>query len=382
MNKRAAELRARGIDILPLSLGEPDFDTPAEVKLAGIRAIEQNLTKYTAADGSREVKAAIVRKLSRENGMTFDASGIVVGSGSKLVLLAALLSIVDTGDEVLLPTPYWVSYPDLITLADGVPRFVASSEASGFKIDQDSLARSLSEKTRALILNSPNNPSGAVYSAAEMRDLAEALAAHPDIWVITDEIYEHHVFDGRTATSFARAVPDLRDRTITVNGFSKGYVMTGWRLAFAAAEQPVIGAMADLLSQMHGSPSSIAQVAAVEALDGDQSFIPENRKVLQRRRDLVIQRVHQMPGFSAVQPEGTFYAFLGCSALIGRTSGGARRLESDIDVVEALLDEAGIAAVPGTAFGMSPFVRISFALPDEILDRAMDRMEAFARAVT
>ena len=382
MNKRAAELRARGIDILPLSLGEPDFDTPAEVKLAGIRAIEQNLTKYTAADGSREVKAAIVRKLSRENGMTFDASGIVVGSGSKLVLLAALLSIVDTGDEVLLPTPYWVSYPDLITLADGVPRFVASSEGSGFKIDQDSLARSLSEKTRALILNSPNNPSGAVYSAAEMRDLADALAAHPDIWVITDEIYEHQVFDGETATSFARAVPELRDRTITVNGFSKGYVMTGWRLAFAAAEPLVIGAMADLLSQMHGSPNSIAQVAAVEALDGDQSFIPENRKVLQRRRDLVMQRVHQMPGFSAVQPEGTFYAFLGCSALIGRTSGGARRLESDIDVVEALLDEAKIAAVPGTAFGMSPFVRISFALPDEILDRAMDRMDAFARAVT
>ena len=382
MNKRAAELRALGLDILPLSLGEPDFDTPPEVKLAGIRAIEQNLTKYTAADGSRELKAAIIRKLSRENGMKFDASGIVVGSGAKLVLLAALLSIVDPGDEVLVPAPYWVSYPDLITLADGVPRFVASSEVSGFKIDHDSLARSLSEKTRALILNSPNNPSGAVYSAAEMRDLADALAAHPDIWVITDEIYEHHVFDGRTSTSFARVAPELRDRTITVNGFSKGYVMTGWRLGFAAAEPPVIGAMADLLSQMHGSPSSIAQVAAVEALDGDQSFIPENRKVLQRRRDLVIQRVHQMPGFSALQPEGTFYAFLGCSALIGRTSGGARRLESDVDVVEALLDEAGVAAVPGTAFGMSPFVRVSFALRDELLDRAMDRMDAFARAVT
>jgi aspartate aminotransferase len=381
MNKRAADLKKAGRDIIPLSLGEPDFHTPERVKAAGIAAIRRDFTKYTAADGCSELKAAIAGKLQRDNKLHFPLDQIIVGSGSKIIILATLLSVVEQGDEVVIPAPYWVSYPDLVRLAGGIPIFAPSSRDSGFKVTPEALERALSSRTRAVILNSPNNPSGAVYTIDEMRGLASVLDRYHDVWVVTDEIYEHIVFDNHRAVSFAHAVPEMAERVITINGFSKGYVMTGWRLGFAAGPRLLISAIGDLLSQMHGSPSSIAQAAAMEALEGDQSFLQQNRAVFQDRRDLVVQRINKMPGLSVVPPAGAFYAFVECEGLIGRTSAKGRRLSDDLRVVDALLEEVAVAAVPGEVFGMSSFFRISYALDLPVLRQALDRIETFTNMV-
>jgi len=381
MNARAAHMKQVGRDVIPLSLGEPDFHTPANVKAAGIAAINSDFTKYTATDGFPPLKRAIIEKLLRENGTRFLPEQIVVGSGAKVVILAALMSVVDAGDEVIIPAPYWVTYPDQVEIIGGKPVFFATTERSGFKLRPEDLKGVLTERTRALIFNSPNNPSGAVYTADEIRALADVLRGYPEVWIITDELYEHLVFDGRQASSFVQVAPGLADRIITINGFSKGYVMTGWRLAFAAGPKAVIKSMGDLLSQMTGSPNSIAQAAGIEALLGDQSFIKTNQEVFQSRRDFVVKRVNRIPGLSVSSPSGTFYVFINCGAWLGRTSAAGRKMNSDADVAEALLDEAGLAVVPGVAFGSSPYFRISISLDVDVLGLAMDRLESFAAAL-
>ncbi len=381
MSALASEMKRVGRDVIPLSLGEPDFHTPDNIKSAGIAAINENFTKYTAVDGFGPLKSAIAAKLLQQNGTNYSTNQIVVGSGAKIVIYAALLGVVNPGDEVIIPAPYWVTYPDQVELLGGIPVIAIGEEATGFKITPETLARALSPKTRAVIFNSPSNPSGAVYSKEEIRALAAVLVDHPDVWIISDELYEHLVFDGRTAISFVQAVPEFQNRIIVVNGFSKGYVMTGWRLAFAAGPKDVIKAMSDLLSQMTGSPNSIAQAAGREALEGDQSFMEENRKRFQERRDLVVDCINRIPGLGCLKPAGTFYAYVNCGGWLGSTSKGGRRLVSDLDVVEAILDESGIAAVPGQVFGLSPFFRVSISLDEAMLRAAMDRLEDFGKSL-
>jgi aspartate aminotransferase len=381
MNKRAADMTRDGRDVIPLSLGEPDFHTAEHVKDAGIAAIERNFTKYTNSEGFGPLKQAVAGKLLRENGLAFSADQVVIGSGSKSVFLAAFWTVVDPGCEVVIPAPYWVSYPDLVELAGGTPVIVPCSESAGFKLTPDDLERAITPRTRAIVFNSPNNPTGAVYSEAEIRALAAVLEKHPKVWVVTDELYEHIVYDNTQVVYFAKAAPGIADRVVTVCGFSKSYVMTGWRLSFAAGNPSVMKAIGDLLSQIHGAPSSIAQAAAIEALEGDQSFIRKNQKVFKERRDLVVERANSIPGLHALRPPGAFYVYVNCGPWIGRTSAGGKRLANDIDVVEALLEEAAIATVPGTVFGLSPYFRISYALELERLRTAMDRLEEFSRGL-
>lgn len=381
MNQRAAALVRAGRNVIALSLGEPDFHTPEHVKDAGIAAIRANQTKYTAADGTHELKNALATKFKRDNGLEYPANQVVVGSGAKIILLAALLSTIDPGDDVVIPAPYWVSYPDLVEVAGGKPVIATCPEATGFKLTGAILDRALSPRTRALILNSPNNPTGAVYTAEDWREIASVLARYPDVWVITDELYEHLVYNNHRAISFAHAAPEVAERVITVNGLSKGYVMTGWRIGFAGGPNHAITVMADLLSQMHGSPNTISQAAALAALDGDQSFIDRNRETFCQRRDLVVDRINRLPHLSTVRPCGAFYVFVNCAAMLEWASPYGRLLRNDIDVSEALIDEAGVAVVPGTVFGMSPYFRISYALDLAVLEEAMGRIAAFATAV-
>jgi aspartate aminotransferase len=378
MNTRAAEKSKAGRHVIPLSLGEPDFNTPENVKAAGIAAIQRNFTKYTQSEGYGPLRQAIADKLLRQNGLAFAADEIVVGSGTKTVFLAALWSVVDSDAEVILPAPYWVSYPDLVELAGGRPVIVPCAESAGFKLTPAQLERAISPRTRAIIFNSPNNPSGAVYSEAEIRDLATVLERHPEVWVVTDELYEHVVYDNQQVVYFAKAATNMSDRVITVVGFSKGYVMTGWRLSFVAAKGPVIKSIGDILSQIHGAPSSIAQAAAIEALEGDQSFIVKNRKVFQERRDYVADRVNSIAGLKVLRAPGTFFLYVNCAGWIGRVSAAGRRMLTDVDVVEALLEEAEIATVPGEVFGLSPFFRISYALEMDGLREGMDRLARFS----
>ena len=381
MNKRAADMTRTGRDVIPLSLGEPDFHTPESVKAAGIAAIQQNFTKYTASEGFGPLKKAIATKLQQQNGLNFTADEIVVGSGSKTMFLAAFWAVVDPGCEVVIPAPYWVSYPDLVELAGGSAVVVRCDESSGFKLTPPELERVLTPKTRAIVFNSPNNPTGAVYSEKEISALAAVLRKHPKVWVITDELYEHIVYDNQRVVYFAKAAAEIADRVITICGFSKSYVMTGWRLSFAAGSRALITALADTLSQIHGAPNSIAQAAAIEALQGDQSFLAANRKVFQERRDLVVERVNRIAGLHALKPPGAFYVYVNCSAWIGRTSAAGRKLADDVAVVEALLEEAAVATVPGESFGLSPYFRISYALEMERLRTAMDRLGEFAHGL-
>jgi aspartate aminotransferase len=381
MNMRAEELRRAGRDVIPLSLGEPDFHTPENVKAAGIKAIQSDFTKYTATEGYRALREALAAKLKKDNGLTFTYDRVVVSTSAKIVIYSAFLSILDKGDEVIIPAPYWVSYPDLVGLAGGVPKVVACTEKAHFKLTPDQLEMAITPQTRALVFNSPNNPSGTIYSASEIQGLAKVLAKHPDIWVITDELYEHIVYDNTKATSFASAAPDMADRVITINGFSKGYVMTGWRLGFAAADKRVIKPMADFISQMQGSPSSISQAAAFEALTGDQSFMKKNRETFQGRRDLVVAQANEIEGLSASPPSGSFYAYINCSGWIGKTSAEGRLLATDLDVAEGLLMEASVAVMPGTVFGLSPYFRVSYSLEAGLIKTAMERIAKFANGL-
>lgn len=377
MTTRAEELRAAGRDIIGLSAGEPDFNTPEHIREAAKTAIDQGHTRYTAVDGTPALKRAIAAKFARENGLDYTPSQVTVGSGGKHILYNALVATLNEGDEVIIPAPYWVSYPDMVLLAGGVPVIVECGIGDGFRLTPQALADAITPKTKWLILNSPSNPSGAGYDRAQMQALTEVLLDHPQVWVLSDDIYEHLVFDGFEFVTPAQVEPRLKDRVLTMNGVSKAYAMTGWRIGYGAGPEVLIRAMAKLQSQSTSNPSSISQYAAEAALEGPQDYIADSRAVFQRRRDLVVAGLNACPGIDCPVPQGAFYVYPSIAGLIGRTSAGGARIESDEAFANALLDEEGVAVVFGAAFGLSPHFRISYATSDEQLHDAMARIRRF-----
>ena len=372
---RAAELRAAGRDVIGLGAGEPDFDTPEPIKQAAIAAIGRGDTKYTAVDGTPALKAAVADKFRRENGLEYGPAEIIVSSGGKQVLYNALVATLDPGDEVLIPAPWWVSYPDMVLLAGGTPRFVACPMAGGFKLTPQALDAAIGPRTKWLIFNSPSNPTGAAYSLEEMRALAEVLARHPRVHVMADDMYEHIVHDGFEFVSFAAAAPELFERTLTVNGVSKAYAMTGWRIGYAGGPKAIVRAMAKVQSQTTSNPCSISQAAATAALSGPQDFIAERCAVFAERRDLVVAMLDAVPGLICPTPQGAFYVYPSCAGLIGkRRPDDGRRLDSDLDVVTWFLDHVGVAAVHGEAFGLGPHFRVSYAASTDTLREACTRI--------
>ena len=373
---RASALKREGRSIVSLVVGEPDFDTPAHIRAAAARAIEAGATRYTMLAGTPELRQAIAAKLHRENGLAYGAADIVVTNGAKSAIYSALEATLEPGDEVIIPAPYWVSYPDMVLACEGVPVTVACPEENGFKITPSQLEAAITGKTRWLLINSPSNPTGASYTVAEYRALADVLARHPDVLVMTDDIYEHIRFDGQVTPHLLNAAPELRERVLAVNGLSKTYAMTGWRIGWVAGPSDLIGALGTLLSQASGNACSISQAAAVEALNGDQGFVAESVAIYKSRRDRTLARVNAIPGLSCLPPDGAFYLYVNCAGLIGRTTPSGQRLDSDSDVVLYLLDSAGVALVPGSAYGLSPFFRMSIATSMATLEDGLDRITA------
>ena len=377
ISNKAMQLKADGKNVIGLAAGEPDFDTPQNIKDAAIKAIQAGKTKYTAVDGIPELKQAIVDKFKRENNLDYKPSQVSVGTGGKQVLFNALMATVNPGDEVIVPAPYWVSYPDIVMLAGGTPVFVEGKVENGFKLQAADLDKAITPRTKWLILNSPSNPSGAAYSRAELKALTDVLLKHPHVWVLSDDMYEHLVYDDFQFTTPAQVEPKLYERTLTMNGVSKSYCMTGWRIGYGAGPEQLIKAMSKLQSQSTSNPSSIAQWAAVEALNGPQGFIADNNKVFKERRDLVVSMLNQANGLSCPTPEGAFYVYPSCMGCIGKTSPSGNVIRSDEDFVTELLAVEGVAAVHGGAFGMSPFFRISYATATETLEDACKRIQRF-----
>ncbi len=377
MTTRAHELKAQGRDIISLSAGEPDFDTPQNIKDAAKRALDAGKTKYTAVDGIPELKAAICEKFSRENGLTYVPSQITVGTGGKQTLYNAFMATLNPGDEVIIPAPYWVSYPDMVLLAGGTPVPVVSGIQTKFKLTPAQLEAAITPKTKWFIFNSPSNPTGAGYTRSELRALCDVLLRHPNVWIMSDDMYEHLVFDDFTFCTPAQVEPQLYDRTLTCNGVSKSYAMTGWRLGYAAGPQVLIKAISTIQSQSTSNPSSISQYAALEALNGPQDFLAPNRKLFQRRRDLVVGLLNKAKGVTCPTPEGAFYVYPDIAGCIGKRSAGGHRIAIDQDFANALLDETGVAVVFGAAFGLSPNFRVSYATADEVLRDACNRIIAF-----
>ena len=377
MSALVRKLKSEGRDIIGLVGGEPDFATPDNIKDAGIRAIATNNTRYTDVDGTVALRQALSGKFKRENGLDYPADQIVVTSGTKPLLHAALLAMTDPGDEVIIPAPHWVSHPDITRIAGAVPVTVPCPPETGFRLSAAALEAAITPRTRVLILNSPNNPTGTAYQADDLLALIAVLKRHPDIWVLTDEIYEHIRFDGCVAPSIAALDPEIADRVVTANGFSKGYVMTGWRIGFAGGPAPMMKAIKLIIGQLVGSPSAIAQAAAVEALTGDQAFITENAQVFQERRDIALQVLQQTPGLRCHTPEGAFYLFGDCSGVIGRKRPDGKVIETDEDFVLGSIEHAGVALVPGSAFGLSPYFRLSYSLDTGQLRIAMDRLRRY-----
>ncbi|WP_295042596.1 pyridoxal phosphate-dependent aminotransferase [uncultured Paracoccus sp.] len=377
MTGRAADLRAQGRDIIGLSAGEPDFDTPAAIRDAAKDAIDAGHTRYTAVDGTPSLKRAIARKFAQENGLDYAPSQITVGTGGKQILFNALMATLDDGDEVIIPAPYWVSYPDMVLLAGGVPIIVECGIDQGFRLTAQALEAAITPRTKWLILNSPSNPSGAGYDRAAMQALTDVLLRHPQVWVLADDIYEHLVFDGFEFVTPAQVEPRLKDRVLTMNGVSKAYAMTGWRIGYGAAPEPLIKAMAKLQSQSTSNPCSISQYAAEAALTGPQDYIAESRAVFQRRRDLVVAGLNACPGIDCPTPQGAFYVYPSIAGLIGKTSAAGTLIADDEAFANALLDETGVAVVFGAAFGLSPHFRISYATSDEQLTEAVARIRQF-----
>jgi aspartate aminotransferase len=370
-------LKAEGRDIIGLSAGEPDFDTPDNIKEAAITAIRKGYTKYTNVDGIPELKKAVVAKFKRENGLDYKVSQVSVGTGGKQILFNALLATVNPGDEVIIPAPYWVSYPDIVMLAGGKPVFVETTIEHGFKLQPEALERAITPKTKWFVFNSPSNPSGAAYSKAELKKVTDVLTRHPHVWILTDDMYEHLVYDDFLFTTPAQVEPGLYERTLTMNGVSKAYCMTGWRIGYGAGPETLIKAMSKLQSQSTSNPSSIAQWAAVEALNGPQDFIPANNKVFKERRDLVVSMLNQAKGLSCPTPEGAFYVYPSCKGAIGKTAPSGNIIKTDEDFVTELLSAEGVAAVHGAAFGTSPFFRISYATATDVLEDACHRIQRF-----
>ena len=373
----AAELKAQGRDVIGLGAGEPDFDTPAHIRAAGIAAIEAGKTRYTAPDGIAELKQAICAKFARENGLNYVPAQISVSTGGKQVLYNAFMATLNPGDEVIIPAPYWVSYPDMVKLGQGTPVIVEGKPELGYRITPEMLEAAITPRTKWFLFNSPSNPTGAGYSRAELKALTDVLMRHPHVWVMSDDMYEHLAYDGFEFCTPAQVEPGLYDRTLTCNGVSKAYAMTGWRIGYAGGPEPLIAAMRKIQSQSTTNPCSISQWAAVEALNGPQAFLAEWRAVFQRRRDLVVAALNAVPGLTCPVPEGAFYVYPSIAGLLGKTTPEGRRIDSDEEFATALLEEAGVAVVFGAAFGLSPNFRISYATSDTVLEEACARIAAF-----
>src|SRR5271154_4252112 len=379
---KARALKAAGRDVIGLGAGEPDFDTPDNIKLAAIRAISEGKTsKYTAVDGMAELKAAVSRKFKRENELDYKPSQIIVGTGGKQVLYNALVATLNPGDEVIIPAPYWVSYPDMVLLAGGTPVEVVTTMASGYKMKPEDLERAITPKTKWIIFNSPSNPTGAAYTRAELKAVTDVLVRHPHVHVMSDDMYEHLVYDDFKFFSPAQLEPRLYERTLTVNGVSKAYCMTGWRIGYAGGPRQLIKAMGAGQSNSTANPPSISQAAAIEALNGTQDFIPKHNLLFKERRDLVVDRLNKVPGLFCPRPEGAFYVYPSCAGLIGKRTPEGKVIEDDEGFVRYLLEAEGVAVVHGSAFGLAPHFRISYATSNEELREACTRIERACRAL-
>ncbi len=375
---KARALKAAGRDVIGLGAGEPDFDTPENIKEAAIKAIRDGkASKYTAVEGIAELRAAVARKFKRENELDYKTSQIIVGTGGKQVLFNAFLATLNAGDEVIIPAPYWVSYPDMVLIAGGEPVAVEARMADGFKMKPEALERAITPKTKWLLFNSPSNPTGAAYTRAELKAITDVLVRHPHVWVMSDDMYEHLVYDDFEFFTPAQLEPRLYERTLTVNGVSKTYCMTGWRIGYAGGPEPLIKAMAMIQSQSTSNATAVAQWAAVEALNGPQDFIPKHNKIFKERRDLCVSMLNQAKGLQCPKPEGAFYVYPSCAATMGKTAPTGKKLASDEDFVTELLEAEGVAVVQGTPFGVGPAFRISYATATTALEEACTRIQRF-----
>ena len=382
VSQKAAELKAAGRDVIGLGAGEPDFDTPENIKAAAAAAIALGETKYTAVAGSLALRKAISAKFARENGLDYTPEQITVGCGGKQTIFNALLATLDEGDEVVIPAPYWVSYPDIVLMSEGTPVVVPGDPGRNFKVNPQALDKAITRRTKWLILNSPSNPTGAAYSELELQQLCEVLLAHPHVWVMTDDIYEHVIYDGFRFTTPAQVEPRLYDRTLTINGCSKAYCMTGWRVGWGAGPKPLIAAMNMIQSQSTTHTSSISQAAAVEALNGPQDFIATHNAVFQQRRDMVVDLLNRAAGITCAVPEGAFYVYPSCAGTAGKKTPDGKTIATDEDFVTYLLEAEGVACVQGAAFGLSPYFRISYATATELLEEACRRIQRACAALS
>ena len=381
VTNKAKELKAAGRDVIGLGAGEPDFDTPDYIKNAAKTAMDNGETKYTAVDGTPALKDAIIAKFKRENDLEYKREQISVGTGGKQILYNALMASVNPGDEVIIPAPYWVSYPDMVLLAEGTPVIVDATAENNFKMQPADLDAAITPKTKWLIFNSPSNPTGAAYTREEIQALADVLLKHPHVYVMTDDMYEHLVYDGFEYTTFAQVEPKLYDRTLTINGVSKAYSMTGWRIGYAGGPQELIKAMSKIQSQSTSNPCSISQAAAAEAISGDQSFMNEWREAFKDRRDTVVKMLNEADGIECINPEGAFYVYPSCAGCIGKTTPDGKTIASDEDFVTYLLESEGVASVQGTAFGLAPHFRISYATDKDSLIEACTRIQKACAAL-
>ncbi len=382
VTQKAAELKRAGKDVIGLGAGEPDFDTPQNIKDAAVQAIADGKTKYTAPDGIPELKEAIVAKMKRDHGLDYTPAQVSVGTGGKQTLYNAFMATLNEGDEVVIPAPYWVSYPDMVLLAGGTPVVAEASLQTNFKLTADQLEAAITPKTKWFIFNSPSNPTGAGYSRAELKELTDVLLRHPHVWIMTDDMYEHLAYDGFEFCTPAEVEPQLYDRTLTCNGVSKAYAMTGWRIGYACGPEKLIGAMRKVQSQSTSNPCSVSQWAAVEALNGTQDFLAPNNEKFVRRRNLVIEMLNNAEGISCPTPEGAFYVYPSIAGCIGKTSAAGTLIENDEIFATALLEEHGVAVVFGAAFGLSPNFRVSYATSDENLKEACTRIQAFCAGLS
>ena len=380
VTQKAKELKASGKDIIGLGAGEPDFDTPDNIKEAAIKAIKDGDTKYTAVDGTPTLKNAIIKKFKRENNLDYKLDQITVGTGGKQVIYNAIMATLNNGDEVVIPAPYWVSYPDIVLLAGGTPVILECNEKQEFKIRPSDLEKSITKKTKWIILNSPSNPTGACYAEKDIKEIGKILEKHPHVFILSDDIYEHVTYENFKFFTIAQ-IDSLKDRVLTMNGVSKAYSMTGWRIGYAAGPKDIIKAIAKIQSQSTTNPSSISQAAAVEALNGTQSFIQERSKSFQERRDFVVKELNAIDGINCLKPDGAFYVFPSCKKLIGKKDSKGREIKNDTDFVQSLLENNGIAVVQGSAFGLEGFFRISYATSMKNLKKALEKISFFCKSL-
>jgi len=380
VTQKARELKAAGKEVISLGAGEPDFDTPENIKQAAIKAINDGDTKYTAVDGTPALKNAIIKKFKRENNLDYQVDQVTVGAGGKHVIYNAMVATLNEGDEVIIPAPFWVSYPDIVLLAGGTPIILKCTEKQGFKINPLELEKSITKKTKWIILNSPSNPTGACYSEEDVREIAKVLIKHPQVHILSDDIYEHVAYEGFKFFTIAQ-IAELKERVLTMNGVSKAYSMTGWRIGYAAGPKEIIKAIAKIQSQSTTNPSSISQAAAVEALNGTQDFIKERATSFQERRDFVVKALNDIDGIECLNPDGAFYVFPSCKGLIGKKDSNGKELKTDNDFIQSLLENSGVAVVQGSAFGLEGFFRISYATSMKNLEKALEKISSFCKSL-